>query len=69
MKKNYPSLTLSHLQKLCRKGEIRVDGHRTTATAPLSEGMEIKLPPYIIEYSSIKKRKCHITVISKFKKE
>jgi len=52
MKKNYPSLTLSHLQKLCRKGEIRIDGHRTTATAPLSEGMEIKLPPYIVEYSS-----------------
>ena len=52
MKKNYPSLTLSHLQKLCRKGEIRIDGHRTTATAVLTEGMEIKLPPYIVEYAN-----------------
>ena len=50
MKKNYPSLTLSHLQKLCRKGEIRINGKRTTATAPLLENDEIKLPPYIIEY-------------------
>ena len=52
MKKNYPSLTLTHLQKLCRKGEIRVDGHRVSATEPLTEGMEIKLPPYIVEYES-----------------
>ena len=50
MKKNYPSLTLSHLQKLCRKGEIRVNGSRTSATAPLNNGDEIKLPPYIVEY-------------------
>ena len=50
MKKNYPSLTLSHLQKLCRKGEIRVNGSRTSATASLVSGDEIKLPPYIVEY-------------------
>ena len=50
MKKNYPSLTLSHLQKLCRKGEIRINGKRTSATAPLIESDEIKLPPYIVEY-------------------
>ena len=50
MKKNYPSRTLSHLQKLCRKGEIRINGKRTSATAPLIENDEIKLPPYIVEY-------------------
>lgn len=50
MKKNYPSLTLSHLQKLCRKGEIRINGSRTSATNSLNNGDEIKLPPYIVEY-------------------
>ncbi|MBR1544858.1 MAG: RluA family pseudouridine synthase [Alphaproteobacteria bacterium] len=50
MKKNYPSLTLSHLQKLCRKGEIRINGSRTSATASMTCGDEVKLPPYIVEY-------------------
>lgn len=54
LKKNYPSLTLSHLQKLCRKGEIRINGKRTNATAVLNENDELKLPPYIIEYSKEK---------------
>ncbi len=53
MKKNYPSLTLSHLQKLCRKGEIRINGSRTSATASLVSGNEIKLPPYIVEYEKM----------------
>ncbi len=43
---------MSHLQKLCRKGEIRINGKRTKATAPLFENDELKLPPYIINYTS-----------------
>lgn len=51
MKQNYPSLTISHLHKLCRKGEIRINGKRTTATTPLLQNDELKLPPFIVEYT------------------
>jgi 23S rRNA pseudouridine955/2504/2580 synthase len=52
MKKKYPSLTLSHLMKLCRTGQIRVNGSRTAYNRPVEEGDEIKLPPFIEEYES-----------------
>ncbi len=51
MKKNYPSLTLSHLQKLCRTGQIRVNGKRVSYNSPLVENDEIKLPPFINDYA------------------
>ena len=52
IKKNYPALTMSHLQKLCRKGEIRINGKRINATDTLTEGDELKLPPFIVEYEN-----------------
>jgi 23S rRNA pseudouridine955/2504/2580 synthase len=52
MRKNYPSLGMAHLQKLCRIGEIRVNGSRAGATDAMAAGDEIKLPPYIEEYKA-----------------
>lgn len=52
MKKNYPSLTLSHLQKLCRTGQIRINGKRVSYNEPLLQNDEIKLPPFIDEYKN-----------------
>jgi 23S rRNA pseudouridine955/2504/2580 synthase len=49
--KNYPGLTMAHMQKLCRIGEIRVNGGRTKYNRPLTAGDEVKLPPYIAEYA------------------
>jgi len=54
MKKNYPSLSMVHLQKLCRIGEIRIDGRRVSAHEPMEMGNELKLPPYIEEYKAQK---------------
>lgn len=53
MKKNYPSLTLSHLQKLCRTGQIRVNGKRVSYNEPLIQNDEIRLPPFINEYKDM----------------
>lgn len=50
MKKHYPALTMSHLQKLCRTGQIRAGGHRANPATPMTQGTEIKLPPFISEY-------------------
>jgi 23S rRNA pseudouridine955/2504/2580 synthase len=52
LKKNYPGLDRSHMQKLCRIGEIRIAGRRCTPAAALVAGDELKLPPYIVEYKT-----------------
>jgi 23S rRNA pseudouridine955/2504/2580 synthase len=50
MREHYPALTMSHLQKLCRTGQIRVGGRRATPSTPLLKGDEVKLPPFIGQY-------------------
>ena len=50
MKDHYPALTMSHLQKLCRTGQIRTDGKRAAPSTPLAKGTELRLPPFIGEY-------------------
>ena len=44
-KRRYPALTHGQLQKLLRKGQIRVDGGRVKADTRLDEGAEIRVPP------------------------
>ncbi len=54
IKKTYPQLTLSHLHKLCRTGQIRVNGKRITYNTILKENDEVRLPPFINEYKGDK---------------
>ena len=37
-KRRFPALALSHLAKICRKGEVRVDGKRVETSTRLEEG-------------------------------
>ncbi len=48
-KRHYPSLALSHLAKICRKGEVRVDGKRVETSTRLEAGQIIRVPPLKIE--------------------
>ncbi|MBL1257958.1 RluA family pseudouridine synthase [Methylocystis sp. Sn-Cys] len=48
-KRRYPSLALSHLAKICRKGEVRVDGKRVETSTRLEEGQKVRVPPLKIE--------------------
>ncbi len=48
-KRRYPALALSHLAKICRKGEVRVDGKRVETSTRLEEGQKIRVPPLKIE--------------------
>jgi 23S rRNA pseudouridine955/2504/2580 synthase len=45
LRRRYPALTQGALQKLCRTGQIRVDGHRVEANARLSPGQAVRVPP------------------------
>ena len=44
-KKSFPQVTQGAIEKMCRKGEIRVDGARAKSNTRVSPGMEIRVPP------------------------
>ncbi|MEO1328224.1 MAG: RluA family pseudouridine synthase [Pseudomonadota bacterium] len=45
LKRRLPELTQGRIEKLLRKGEIRVDGGRAKASDRLGPGAEIRIPP------------------------
>ncbi|MFV2092479.1 MAG: RluA family pseudouridine synthase, partial [Hyphomicrobiales bacterium] len=42
---HFPRLTQSRLQKLLRKGQVRVDGGRAKADLRLVQGQDVRVPP------------------------
>ena len=47
-KRHYPALTHGRLEKLLRKGEVRLDGKRAKAADRVSKGQTLRLPPQVI---------------------
>ncbi|WP_299910920.1 RluA family pseudouridine synthase [uncultured Paracoccus sp.] len=45
LKKKFPQLTQGAVEKMCRKGELRVDGGRVKANARIETGQEVRVPP------------------------
>jgi 23S rRNA pseudouridine955/2504/2580 synthase len=41
----FPSLSFSHIQRVIRKGELRVNGKRADAKDRLEEGQSVRIPP------------------------
>ncbi len=41
----FPGLSFSHIQRIVRKGEVRVDGKRTETKSRLEAGQSIRIPP------------------------
>jgi 23S rRNA pseudouridine955/2504/2580 synthase len=48
-KRRLPDLALSHLNKICRKGEVRVDGKRVDTSTRLKVGQTVRVPPLRLE--------------------
>ena len=44
-RRHFPQLTQGALQKLCRTGQVRVDGKRAEAATRLAPGQAIRVPP------------------------
>ncbi|MFT4078602.1 RluA family pseudouridine synthase [Rhodomicrobium lacus] len=49
LKKNYPALPHTLVQKLVRTGQVRVDGGRVKADSRLSAGQEVRVPTHFAE--------------------
>ena len=59
-RRHYPWLTQGVLQKLCRTGQIRVDGKRAESNTRLAPGQTIRVPP-LPENDSLPKDKPEIS--------
>ncbi len=44
-KRRLPSLSLAHLNKIVRTGQVRIDGARATTATRLAAGQKIRVPP------------------------
>ncbi|SDG18182.1 ribosomal large subunit pseudouridine synthase C [Celeribacter baekdonensis] len=44
-RKMFPQITQGNIEKMCRKGDIRVDGGRVKSNTRVGPGMEIRVPP------------------------
>ena len=45
LKKRFPTLTQGAVEKMCRTGQLRVDGGRVKASDRVAPGMEVRVPP------------------------
>ena len=44
-RKRFPHVSQGRIEKMCRKGEIRVDGGRVKAATRIEEGQSVRVPP------------------------
>ncbi|MBV8613797.1 MAG: RluA family pseudouridine synthase [Acetobacteraceae bacterium] len=44
-RRHFPSVTQGAIQKLCRTGQVRVDGRRADAATRLAPGQAVRIPP------------------------
>ena len=56
-KRHYPHVTHTLLEKLLRKGEVRLDGKRAKANDRIAAGQAMRLPPQVIHAKAPQKQK------------
>ena len=44
-RKRWPHVSQGRIEKMCRKGEIRVDGGRVKAATRIEPGQTVRVPP------------------------
>ena len=45
LKRLFPHLAQGRIEKMCRKGELRVDGGRVKANTRIEAGQQVRIPP------------------------
>jgi len=45
LRRQFPHVPQGRIEKMCRKGELRVDGGRVKANTRLSTGQQVRIPP------------------------
>ncbi len=52
-KRRVPDLSLGHLNKIVRTGQVRVDGGRVQTSSRLTEGVTVRIPPLKIDAPAV----------------
>lgn len=47
LKRQFPAMTQGQVEKMCRKGEIRVDGVKVKASTRVAPGQTVRIPPFL----------------------
>src|SRR5207248_6882747 len=50
----FPGLAFSHIQRIIRKGELRVNGKRAQPKQRLESGQAVRIPPLRLDQSATK---------------
>ena len=50
----FPGLSFSHIQRIVRKGELRVNGKRADSKDRLEEGQSVRIPPLRVEAKPVR---------------
>ncbi|MEM7488089.1 MAG: RluA family pseudouridine synthase [Pseudomonadota bacterium] len=45
LRRRFPQVTQGNVEKMCRKGDLRVDGGRVKASTRVQEGQAVRVPP------------------------
>ena len=45
LRQQFPQLTQGRIEKMCRKGDLRVDGGRVKASTRVEAGQTVRVPP------------------------
>ncbi len=45
LRRRFPQVTQGNIEKMCRKGDLRVDGGRVKANTRVQEGQSVRIPP------------------------
>ena len=64
LKRKFPVLKQSQIEKICRKGEVRIDGARCKPATRLVQGNEVRVPPLKSDDISLNKPRISKNVIS-----
>ena len=52
----FPGLSFSHIQRIVRKGELRVNGKRADSKDRLEEGQSVRIPPLKLDKPKVARR-------------
>ncbi len=62
LRKRFPHISQIRVEKMCRKGDLRVDGKRVKANSRVEEGQSVRVPPIPDEGAAeVRGREYHIS--------
>ncbi|MDO5756675.1 MAG: RluA family pseudouridine synthase, partial [Rhodobacterales bacterium] len=61
LRRQFPHLQQGRIEKMCRKGDLRVDGGRVKAATRLEAGQAVRIPPLPDAAEATARARAHIT--------